>query len=134
MESHVFAIHLEETDKDLQSLKLIKEEFIEDDKDLVFSNLFTPTIQLHEPMSIPKFMKEVRVSLQKLNESEILKHTRHTQENTDSKKRKRTPEKQTESKRRRRKVTEVQLQCKKCDAKFGSKKILDIHVKLMKHT
>ena len=73
-------------------------------------------------------MKEVSVPLQKLTESDILKHN---QENPDSKKRKRNPGKQTENKRR--KVTEVQLQCKKCDAKFGSKKILDIHVKLMNH-
>ena len=57
--------------------KHIKEEIIEE-----FQDVGTPFFKVpepFEPIKIPKFLKEVTVSLQKLNESEILKHTRVTE-------------------------------------------------------
>ena len=66
-----------ETDLDKDQLDIdiiIKEEIMED-----FQHDFDiPSIKVSEPfepMKIPKFLKEVSVSLQKLNKSEILKHT-----------------------------------------------------------
>ena len=56
----------------------IKEEIIEDFQ----HDFIIPSIKVSEPfepIKIPKFLKEVTVSLQKLNESEILKHTRVTE-------------------------------------------------------
>ena len=65
------------TDLDKNQLDIdiiIKEEIMED-----FQHDFDiPSIKVSEPfepMKIPKFLKEVSVSLQKLNKSEILKHT-----------------------------------------------------------
>ena len=62
--------------------KQTKEELVED-----FQDLSKPTIKVSdsfEPIKIPKFLKEVRVSLSRLSESEILKYTqRITKENAD---------------------------------------------------
>ena len=107
---HIFSMH-----KDIRSLTVVngdkidsfvKEEIIDKDKDTA---------------EVPKFMKEVRVSLRRLN----FKHP--LMENV-SNKRKRTPENETANKR-----SKVELTCNKCKATFGSEKILNIHMKLIKH-
>ena len=63
--------------------KHIKEEIIEE-----FQDVGTPFFKVpepFEPIKIPKFLKEVRVSLSRMSESEILKYTqRILQENTNN--------------------------------------------------